>query len=152
MHIIPLYIIVLAWMDTLDPGRDHTEVARATALVSVRNPALYREDESRVRTAALLVAIQFRESAFDQYAVGDKGRSFCSMQIHSSIGGSPALLGRPEDCIEMGYSVLRQSISIDRSHPVAFYARGPRWKSVEAQRISNDRVAISRRLLASMPQ
>src|SRR5262245_45533932 len=106
MNIIPLYVIILSWMDMLVPGKDHSEVARATALISVRNPALYKDDESRIRTAALLTAIQFRESAFDQYAVGDHGRSFCSMQIHSSIGGSPALLGRPEDCIELGYRTL----------------------------------------------
>lgn len=36
----------------------------------------------------------------------------------------------------------------DPSAPVAFYARGPRWRGDEARRISRDRVALARRLLA----
>lgn len=69
------------------------------------------------------------------------------MQIHSSIGGTPALLDDPEECIRTGLRILRQSITLDREHPIAFYARGPKFRSLEAQRLSNDRVAIARRLL-----
>lgn len=147
---LPLYFLVLSWMDTLVPNADHRRLATATVTTVMTESPLYRGDESRIRTAALLTAIQFRESSFRPDAVGDNGRSFCSMQIHSSIGGSPALLEDPERCIRVGLQFIRQSISIDRDHPLAFYARGPRFKSIEAQRLSNDRVAIARRLLDSI--
>lgn len=145
-----LYSIVLGWMNQLVPFGDHSALAQATADVVLRSSPLYQGDVTRERTAALLVAIQFRESSLNPRAVGDNGRSFCSMQIHASSGGTAALLDDPDACIEAGYRILKQSITLDREHPVAFYARGPRFRSLEAQRLSNDRVAISKRLLAQL--
>ncbi len=73
------------------------------------------------------------------------------MQIHRTSGGTPELLEDPKLCLEKALVILRQSIHIDKQHPVAFYARGPRYASPEAQRISNDRVAVAKRLLSMYP-
>lgn len=134
--IVQLFVIVLAWMAMLVPGRDHNELAWAVAVVA----------DSR-EEAALITAVAYRESALDNGAVGDQGRSVCAMQIH---GGSRSLLADPGACVRRGVLMLRESRRVDQGHPVAFYARGPRWQSDEARRISRDRVAIARRLLAQV--
>jgi hypothetical protein len=136
MHLsLALYVTVLGWMGSL--GKVNEELAWAIASLS-----------SSPSEAALVTAIAFRESSFDNSAVGDSGRSFCAMQIHSSSGGSQDLLENPEHCVSRGLAILRQSVRVDRAHPVAFYARGPRWQSDTAQRLSNDRVALAKRLLS----
>lgn len=56
----------------------------------------------------------------------------------------------PLACTRKAHAILKESIRIDRSHPVAFYARGPRFASPEAQRLSNDRMAITKRLAKLM--
>ena len=120
-------------MESLAPGRDHGDLAWAIS-----------SQASSLEEAALATAVTFRESSFDNAAVGDGGRSVCAFQI---------LHGRhdmsPEQCTSAGLALLRRSALIDPSHPVAAYARGSRWRSPEAQRLSNDRCALARRLLAS---
>jgi hypothetical protein len=128
-----LYSIVLAWMIFLSPARSHEPLAWAVASVAAS------EDE-----AALLTAIAFRESSLDNSQVGDGGRSVCAMQIH---GGSRSLLDDVGACVRRGTLMLRESMRVDPSNPVAFYARGPRYQRDDARRISRDRVALARRLL-----
>lgn len=132
--IVQLFALILAWMTALVPGRNHAELAWAVAAVA----------ESR-EEAALITAVAYRESAFDNGAVGDHGRSVCAMQIH---GGARSLLTDSGACVRRGTLMLRESRRVDPGHPVAFYARGPRWRGDEARRISRDRVALARRLLA----
>jgi hypothetical protein len=128
-----MYLTVLSWMQGLVPG-DHRELAAAVA------------DEARtVEEAALITAVAFRESTFRKGARGDHGRSVCEMQV---FGGSPALLEDTRECVRVGARMLRESVRVDPSHPVAQYARGPRWRSDEARRISDDRVRVAKRLLA----
>jgi hypothetical protein len=134
--IATLFAAVLVWMQTLAPGVNHDEIAWAVASVA----------ESR-EEAALITAIAFRESSFDNTAIGDHGQSVCAMQIH---GGSRSLLGDVGACVRRGTVMLRASKRIDPANPVAFYARGPNWKRDDARRISRDRVAIARRLLAQV--
>jgi hypothetical protein len=133
--IVQLFTIVLAWMHGLAPGRDVDEIAWAVASVA----------DSR-EEAALITAVAYRESGFDNRAVGDHGRSVCAMQIH---GGSRTLLEDVGACVRRGTIMLRESRRVDPSNPVAQYARGPRWQTEEARRLSRDRVALSRRLLAT---
>jgi hypothetical protein len=102
--------------------------------------------ESR-EEAALITAIAFRESSLDNAAVGDHGRSVCAMQIH---GGARSLLSDVGACVRRGTLMLRASRRIDPANPVAHYARGPRWQSEEARRLSRDRVALAHRLLFSV--
>lgn len=84
------------------------------------------------------------ESGLDNAAVGDHGRSVCAMQI---LGGSHALIEDPIACVRRGAVMLRESERVDPSNPIAFYARGPRYESETAKRISRDRRAIAARLL-----
>jgi hypothetical protein len=132
-----LFAVVLAWMQMLAPGRDVNELAWAAASVA----------ESR-EEAALITAVAFRESSLDNTAVGDHGRSVCAMQIH---GGARSLLTDVGACVRRGTLMLRESRRVDPANPVSFYARGPKWQGEEARRISRDRVALARRLLAVQP-
>lgn len=139
--------LALSWAATLDPSREpDLELAIATVEELQASPSLYAHDELRIRSLALVVAIQFRESTFRNAAVGDGGQSFCAMQVHASSGGTRALLASPRECVAAGLALLRRSIALDRAHPVAAYARGPRYKTEEARSISDDRVRIAERL------
>lgn len=139
---------VLAAMLLLAPGRDHSALGAAIAKKVDASDPLFRGDASKVKTAALLVAVSYRESGFDARAVGDKGHSFCAFQIHDSSGGSKVLLDDVDACVERGFSMLKTSLHLCPEHPVAWYARGPRGCGlVEGQRISRDRMAIAQRLV-----
>lgn len=144
MSVLPF---VLAAMATLAPGRDHEELGSAIAQVVESERPLFAKDTDRRRTAALVVAVAFRESTFVADAVGDNGRSFCALQIHSSSGGSAALLKDPEACVRKGLEMLRTSLRLCPKSPIAWYARGPRGCEMpKAQRISRDRMAIAKHL------
>jgi hypothetical protein len=147
-----LYWIVLWMMTSLVPAQDpvlrHGRLASAITTVALEEAPLFKNDEDRVRTVALLVAIAFRESSLQHDAVGDSGRSLCAYQIH---GGEPGLLDDTNSCVRTGERMLRVSIRMDRDEPVAFYARGPRFKSDEARSLSRDRVRLSQRLLKEIP-
>ncbi len=76
------------------------------------------------------------------------------MQVNLSTGArtregwsGPELRDDPAKCIAVGFRMLRDSIRVDSRNPVAFYARGPRWQSVEARRLSQDRMALAARLI-----
>lgn len=150
-----LYAIILAMCSALVPSSNpvfrHGRLATAIASVLDRKGPLLRDDADRRKTAALLVAIAYRESTLDVAAVGDNGRSFCAFQIHDSNGGTGALCDSAEACVERAYDTLKVSMRYDPQHPIAFYARGPKgFASVEAQRISNDRMALAKKL-ATIP-
>lgn len=135
---------VLAAMTLLAPGRDHTTLGEAIAKVVDAEQPLFHKDEDHKRTAALVVAVAFRESTLIANVVGDHGRSFCAMQIHQSSGGSPALLESPEACVRAGVVMLRMSLRTCAAHPIAWYAAGPIGCTNErAQRISRDRMALA---------
>lgn len=134
--IVNIFVVVLIWMRGLAPGRDVDELAWAVAASA-----------SSLSEAADITAVAYRESGLDNGAVGDQGRSLCAMQI---LGGSPALLASPVACVRRGTVMLRESRRIDPANRFAFYARGPRYESDEARRISRDRAALSKRLLAQV--
>lgn len=136
MHLALLaarYLTVLGWMTMLAPGRDHSALAWAVAVEAVD------DDE-----AALFTAVAFRESSLRNDAVGDGGKSVCAMQV---LHGSRTLLEDVHACVHRGAKMIRASKRIDPAHPIAAYARGPRWRSVEAQRISNDRMSLAKSLM-----
>lgn len=144
-----LYWVVLAMMLRLSPSDDpiarHGALAVAITTVASEESPLFAGDESRERTAALLVAVAFRESSLNASITGDGGHSVCAMQIYD---GGQALNEDPIACVRTGFRMLRTSIRVDRTNPVAFYARGPRWDSEGARRISRDRMALARSLLS----
>ncbi len=133
-----LFAVVLVWMLTLVPGRDHGALAWAVAV-----------NATSETEAAVLTAVAFRESSLTADAIGDHGRSVCAMQI---LGGSRELLTDPIACVAKGAAMLRESRRIDPANPIAFYARGPRYESEDARRISRDRMAIATRLVRSVPR
>ncbi len=131
-----MFAIVLVWMHGLAPGRDVDELAWNVAAVA-----------ADLDEAALLTSMAYRESGLDNTAIGDHGRSVCAFQIHN---GARNLLEDVGACVRRGTLMLRESRRMDPTNPVAFYARGPRWQSEEARRLSRDRVALSKRLLAQV--
>ena len=140
---------ILAAMLLLAPNREHDTLAEAITQVVEAEPPLFADDDDKRKTAALLVAVAFRESTLKPDAVGDHGRSFCSFQIHRSSGGSAALLEDVQACAAKGLEMLRESIRVCPAHPVAWYAEGPNGcSSPRAQRISRDRMALAKWLAA----
>lgn len=138
---------VLTWMSSLAPGRDHAALATAITARVLAEPPLFRDDASKLHTAAYLVAVAFRESSLTVDIVGDHGRSFCAFQIHESSGGTTALRTDPDACVAAAFAMLRTSMKVCPSSPLAWYAEGPRGcGSPRAQRISRDRLGIASRL------
>jgi hypothetical protein len=150
-----LLAFVLAAMRILAPDRDHAELGAAIAEVVEAEAPLFAEDADRTKTAALVVAVAFREGSLRLRVEGDlrggKPTSFCTMQIHRSSGGSTELNDDPSACIRAGLAMLRTSSRVCRAHPVAWYAEGPKGcTSPRAQRISRDRLWLARRVLAEV--
>jgi len=143
-----LYWIVLSMMLRLSPTETpivrHGALATAITIVSLEEGALFANDPDLERTAALLVAVAFRESSLTASIVGDGGHAVCAMQIYD---GPRTLNDDPIACVRMGHRMLKTSIRVDRTNPIAFYARGPRFASEEARRISRDRMALARTLV-----
>jgi len=146
---------VLAAMNSIAPARDHAELGNAIAVVVDDHRALIPGDDDKTQTAALLVAVAYRESTLSNDAIGDNGTSHCAFQINlpgtaRTIEGwsGSDLRSDPSKCVGVAFRMLVQSARIDPRAPIAFYARGPRWKGDVAQRISRDRVALSRRIHA----
>lgn len=150
---------VVAASSLLAPARQHDDLANAIANRVEAEAPLFKADEDRHRTAALLVAIAFRESSLRAAAVGDhvagKPTSFCAFQLHLPWGAKTAdgwtgadLLEDPEKCVAAAMRMLRESMQACPSSPIAWYAAGPAGcESPRAQRISRDRLAIAQRLL-----
>lgn len=139
-----LYLSILAMMLKLSPSEHpeerHGELAKAITLVVTSEGALFKDDTDLSKTSSLIVAIAFRESSFTLNVTGDSGRSVCAMQIHN---GPKSLLSDSVGCVREGYRILKESIKVDPSNPVAYYARGPRYTSDEARRISRDRMHLA---------
>lgn len=134
---------VLAAMSALAPGRDHTSLAEAIARAVEADAPLFAGDADRRKTAALIVAISFRESTFRNDVVS-KTRDFCHLQINRR----PELADDAEACTRVGLAMLRTSMRVCPTFPIAFYASGPgACSNARAQRISRDRMAIAARLV-----
>ncbi len=136
--------LILIWMTTLAPGRDHTSLATAIDDVVREHGPLFKGELGAMRTAALMTAIAFRESSLRVDVVGDKGRSVCAFQV---LHGDKALLTDARACADAGYRILAASIATCPAYPVAVYAEGPAGcASPRAQRISNDRMWLAGKL------
>ncbi len=138
---------ILAWMSSLAPGRDHAANATAIASVILAERPLFADDEDRRKTAAFVVAIAFRESSFHNDAKS-KTNDHCLLQVN----GRPDLAEDPAKCVRVAMSMLRESFRMCPEHPLSFYAEGPRGCTSErAKRISNDRLALAKRLSKVQP-
>lgn len=130
-----LFALILTWMHALAPGRDVDALAWAVAV-----------NVSGETEAAIVTAMAFRESSLINNVTGDGGHSVCAMQIYD---GPKSFLDDPIACVARGVAMLRESRRMDPKNPIAFYARGPKFKGLEAQRISRDRMALAKTLITS---
>jgi hypothetical protein len=142
-------VVVIAWvlamMAMVAPGRDHGRLGSAIAEVALSEPPLFAGDDDRRRTAALLVAVAFRESSLRADAIGDQGRARCAFQLW----GAPAeALTDPALCTRMAVARLRESMrACGALNPLGTYAAGPGGCASErAARISRDRMWLAKRL------
>lgn len=157
-----LFAWVVAASTLLVPARPHDvhdPLAEAIASRAEAEAPLFKGDDDRRRTTALLVAIAFRESSLHADAVGDrvagKPTSFCAFQLHLPWGAKTAegwtgadLVEDPEKCVTAAMRLLRESMRACPSAPLAWYAAGPSGcESVRAQRISRDRLSLAQRLV-----
>ncbi len=144
---------VLAAMLSLAPGRDHIALATAITARVLAEPPLFANDESKIRTASYLVAVAFRESSLTVDIAGDHGRSYCAFQIHESAGGKPSMRTDADACVAKAFEMLRTSMRVCPSAPLAWYAEGGAnaCSSVRAKRISADRMRIASKLAKVAP-
>lgn len=159
---MPLLDFVLAGAAYLDPMRDHAVISEVIANVVQEELPLFRDDQDRQKTAALVLAVAWREGSLGLRVLGDcteskagapcrgAARSFCTLQVHASSGGSPALNDDPSLCIRTGLAMLRTSMRVCAAAPVAFYAAGPgSCENARALRISADRMRLASRVRAA---
>lgn len=138
---------VLAGMSILAPGRNHDVLGKAIADRVDAEAPLFADDADKKKTSSWLVAVAYRESSLRLDAVGDRGRSFCAYQIHETAGGTRALLTNADACVGKAFAMLQTSSQVCPAFPLAWYAEGPRGcASPRAQRISNDRMWLAKRI------
>lgn len=155
--------LVLAAALAIAPGRDHAAFARAVAAAVDASEPLFKDDADKRKTAALLVAVAYREGSIGLDIVGDRNAknaptSFCTFQIHLPDGALTIEGWSGEDlrtdidkCAVVGLRRLRDSFRSCKAHPIAVYASGPGGcANARAQRISADRLALAHRLLAEV--
>lgn len=145
-----------------EPSRqaDHEVMARALVTAVESQDPLFKDDADKKRTVSVVIAVAFREGSLRVRVNGDcteskpgepcKGRprSFCTMQVHESIGGTAALNDDPVLCFNTGLTHLRTSVRICPKFPIAQYAYGREGacQDLRSQRISNDRMHIAKQL------
>lgn len=147
---------VTAAAHLLAPQRDHSVLDAAIAARVEMEAPLFANDSDKRKTAAYLVAVAFRESSLQLDAVGDHGQSLCAFQIGRSSGGTVAMLTDADACVAKGFAMLRTSMRLCPAFPLAWYAAGgdgaKACASVHAQRLSRDRIALSKWLVAHVPE
>lgn len=149
---------VLAAMASLVPDGDHTELAAAVARAVEADPPLFANDEQRHMTAAYYVALLYRESNFDNGAIGDNGRSYCAGQILLGKRKTPEgwsgedLIADPDKCLTVVSRMLRESFHACRRLPVserqAVYVRGS-CSSERGRQMSRNRYHLAKRVHAA---
>ena len=135
---------LIAAMLILQPNRDHSKLAAATATVIASEAPLFADDDSRIRTASLMVAVAFRESSFRDVTSATHDHGY--FQLHDRA----ALLGHPEAQAREALHRLRDSLA--KCSGLQAYVGGKGGcHDARATRISNDRLALAGRLLAETP-
>jgi hypothetical protein len=152
---VPMEVVlafVLAFCHQLIPNRDHTAFAMATAAAIVDTEPLFKNDADKRKTAALMVAIAYRESALRPAVKGDKGKSFGAFQIYlpyqqKTVEGwsGDDILANPENGARVAMRMIRESMHVCPQYPIAHYAEGGMdCGSDRAKRISTDRTNIAK--------
>jgi hypothetical protein len=139
-----LLAFIVAAMTFLQPGIDHTKLARATAQVIDEEPALFLDDEDKLHTASLVVAIMFRESSF-RHGVVSPTNDHCEMQVHER----PDLDDDRVKCVRTGMRALRASFKACPGAPLAQYVGGG-CTNKRARRISDDRIHLGAKVFSEV--
>lgn len=127
---------------TLAPGRDHTAIASAIVHAIEKEGCLVTGTDCERRSAALALAVGYRESGLRLDAIGDAGKSVCAFQVN---GGSRELLTDANACALEGYRRLRASLRACRGS-IAMYASGS-CTNAAGLRVDRDRKALALRIL-----
>jgi hypothetical protein len=148
--IVLIIFFLLAAMAALAPGRDHAVNATAIANVILAEPPLFKDDESKLRTAAFVTAVAFRESSLRNDAIGDHGHALCMFQLWAA---PRTVLTDPELCARIAMQRLRESmLACGAGNELGIYAAGPKGcSSAHAKRISADRMHMAHRLAKVAP-
>lgn len=128
-------------MTKVQPHVNHDKLARITTAALVAEPPIFPDDESKLRTASLVVAVMFRESSLRD--VVSRTGDHCYMQIHDRAD----LDGHPLECVRVGIHMLRDSLA--KCSGIQTYVGAPSGcHDARATRISDDRLKLAGELLA----
>lgn len=124
-----LWVLIFVWMVSLAPSTPWRDTYESTAItmaltVETEEP-LYQNDDTRIRTAATLVALARYESVFDPNAWGDRGHGDSHGLYQQQRFG---LLSDVGEATAVALSQIRISMRICRGRPVeerlTWYAAG----------------------------
>lgn len=138
-----MILLILALCQVLAPNVNAWDYATGTAFAIENAPPLYDRDEYKHKTAAIMVAVGYRESTFKTDAIGDNGNALCSYQLWNT---ERDVLTDSRKCATIALERLRESMRICGSrNPLGIYASGPRGcESQKAKRISEDRTNLAK--------
>lgn len=141
-----LVSILFLWFGLLAPQRDTTRLAEAIDR-NLTTP-LFVGDDDRIRSAALLASIAFRESSLDEKAVGDHGKALCAFQLWAVPEANDDI----DLCVSVAIERIRESMKLcPRGNELCLYAAGPRGLTTAAdktRRITSDRFNLAKWLVA----
>ena len=137
-------------MYSLNPLPASPEIADAIADTVASEGALFDGRDGSPKTIALMTAIAYRESNFDNHAIGDNSRSVCFGQI---LNGAKSLGDDAIACAREVHRILKWSVWHSKRWPVAGYARGvPGPEMRRGRELSDDRMALAKWLLRAWKQ
>lgn len=132
-------------MYSLNPVPASPEIADAIADAVAGEGALFEGRDGSAKTIALMTAIAYRESNFDNHAIGDHGASVCWGQV---LNGAKSLGEDVRACAREVHRILKWSVWHSKRWPVAGYARGvPGPEMRRGRELSDDRMALAKWLL-----
>lgn len=132
-------------MYSLNPVPASPEIADAIADTVASEGTLFEGRDGSAKSIALMTAIAYRESNFDNHAIGDHGASVCWGQV---LNGARSLGDDVRACAREVHRILKWSVWHSRRWPVAGYARGPNGPDMRRGReLSDDRMALARWLM-----
>lgn len=132
---------VLAAATFLAPHRTIDAVAREWTRAIESEAPLFESDATHIETAAILVAVGFRESSFRDVVSSTNDHGY--FQLHDRAD----LIGHPYEQAKEALRMIRASLQ--HCGGLQDYVGGG-CKNARATRISNDRLALAGKLLASV--
>jgi hypothetical protein len=153
---------VLAVMNRLQPVapyawiQTYSETADAIAEASNNDP-LFAGEDGPMRTAALLLAIAYKESRFKPTAVGDHGHSYGLFQIQPQTANLTAnVLLVPREAAPVAINLIRTSFRVcghagwhDR---LSWYCHGGNGCHKGGNQASQNRIMLAEKIIRENPE